>query len=226
MRPTALRLARSAAIGAAALLALVPAGEPRAHPHVFIDGGADFHFDAEGRLSAIRVTWILDPFVSLFLLEALGLDPEGDGALTREEEARIVADQTTWAEGYEGDSYLWVGGEKAALGGPEDGAASFDGTQLTLHFTRSLAEPAAVPAGAEGAVVKLYDPVFFYAYFATEEPEIVNGPGGCEAAIRPFEPTTELAALQQSLLSIGRDATPEQPDVGRLFADRIVLSCG
>lgn len=30
---------------------------PLAHPHVFVDGGVDFVFDATGKLSALNVTW-------------------------------------------------------------------------------------------------------------------------------------------------------------------------
>ncbi|MEM7527977.1 MAG: DUF1007 family protein [Pseudomonadota bacterium] len=197
-----------------------------AHPHVFIDAGADFEFDDDGRLSAIRVTWILDHFVTLFLLEALGADADRDGALTPEEEARIVADQMNWDEGYEGDSYLDVGGAPTALAGPSSGEAALQDGKLTLRFTRPLEEPVNVPGGDAGAIARIYDPVFFYAYFVTEKPQLMNAPDGCSAEVHPFEPTTELAALQQTLFELDQEEEPEQPEVGRLFADRIVLSCG
>jgi hypothetical protein len=43
--------------------------------------------------------------------------------------------------------------------------------------------------------------------------------------VRPFEPTTDLAALQQSLLSIPIDQDPEDSEIGALFADRVYVSC-
>ena len=78
---------------AAAALAGLAAGQAGAHPHVFLDGGAHFIFDDQGRLAAIRVIWQYDAFASLFILESLEVDKDGDGVLTDDETAKVVTDQ-------------------------------------------------------------------------------------------------------------------------------------
>lgn len=204
----------------AAAIAVVPL-RAATHPHVFIDANASFVFDDEGRLSALRVRWTFDAFVSLFMIEALELDADQDGELSDEDRARIVADQTTWPPDYDGDSYLWVSGERAALTGPENASADQADGRVSVTFDRRLVEPVAV----SDALAKLYDPVFFYAYFVAQDAALVNAPEGCEAEVELFEPDSELMLLQQSLMQLGIDETPEQEDVGAVFADRILLTC-
>ena len=70
-----------------ALAACLSAGSAAAHPHVFIDGGANPVFDAEGRITALQVTWIYDPFTSLYMAEELGLPSDPDTPLSAEERA-------------------------------------------------------------------------------------------------------------------------------------------
>jgi polyphosphate kinase len=213
---------RGAALGLFALAALA-AAEARAHPHVFVDGKVDFLF-AGGRLEAIRVTWVYDAFASLFMLEELGLDADGDGALTEAEKAAIVRDQTEWPEDFEGDSYLSVAGAEAVLGRPRAAEAGLVEGRVVVRFERALAEPA--PAEGLEAVARLYDPTYFFAYFVEEAPRIEGAPGNCAAHVDPFEADEELAGLQETLAALSREETPERENVGALFADRIVLSCG
>jgi len=210
-----------AAGGLTLLLAAAPRAE--AHPHVFIDGGVDFLFD-EGRLTAIRVTWVYDPFASLFIVEELGLDADGDGALTASDHATLVRDQTRWPEGYEGDNYLRVDGELVALEAPGNGTAALVDGRVRVTFERALAEP--VPARGLRALAQLYDPTYFYAYAVEETPALEGAPAGCEAAVHPYGETEELAGLQQTLAQLSREETPDYENVGALFADRIVLTCG
>jgi ABC-type uncharacterized transport system substrate-binding protein len=205
----------------ALVLPLVLAPEPgRAHPHVFIDGGIDFLFDASGRLTDLRVTWIYDPLTSLFMLEDLGIDPAA--ALAPAERARVAAYQTEWIEGYDGDSYLWDGDRRVGLSGPEDPEAELSDGKVAISFRRALAEP--IRPGPE-TVVKVYDPSYFTAYFVTETPRIEGAAGGCRARVEPFEPNGPLVALQRTLQSVGVDEDPEDQDVGALFAEKVHVAC-
>lgn len=210
------------AVAAGILVAISPA-TLTAHPHIFVDGGADFLFDGEGRLAGIRVIWIYDAFASLFTLEALEISPDEAGRLTPEGVAKVVADQTTWEDGFEGDSYLWIGGEEIELGGPLAADASLDGQRLSVVFERRLAEP--VPVDGLQALVKLYDPTYYFAYFTTHAPVLENAPAGCAADVEEFQPDSMLAELQTTLMALSREETPEQENVGALFADRIYLRC-
>ncbi len=211
-------------VSAAALVAGVLAAPPalRAHPHVFIDTGVDFLFDAEGRISDLRITWIYDPLSSLFMLEDLGIDPAAQD-LTPEARTSLAAYQTEWAPDFEGDSYLRNGAGPLALSGPLDPAAEIRNGRVVISFRRSLDVP--LRPGPD-TVVAIYDPTYFTAYMVTETPRIVAAPEGCRARVEPFEPSGPLVALQQTLFELGADETPEQPDVGALFAEHVHVTCG
>ena len=66
------------------------------HPHVFVDARTGFHFDAQGRLTALRITWTYDAFTSLKLFDILDLDKDNDGLLDDADRAAIVAGETEW----------------------------------------------------------------------------------------------------------------------------------
>lgn len=201
------------------LLVLATAGPAAAHPHIFIDGGADFVFDGQGRLAALDVTWIYDPFASLFMLEDLGIDP----ALALDEEARrrLAAYQTEWEPGFAGDSQLAIDGRPQPLSGPEAPTAELRDGRVVIRFRRSLETPV---RPAPQAALSVYDPTYFTAYTVTEAPRL-DGGAGCAAEVAPFEPTSQLATLQRRLIEIPTDGDPEDPQVGALFADRILLRC-
>jgi ABC-type uncharacterized transport system substrate-binding protein len=210
-----------ARLGLVLALALAPGGA-RAHPHAFIDGGLDFVFDAEGRLSALRVTWIYDPFTSLFLLEDLGIEANETAEMSAAQRAELAAYQTTWDAGFAGDSTLSHDGTRMGLSGPVDAEAEIRDGQVVIRFTRAVETP--FRPGAD-TIAMAYDPGYFTAYAITEAPRLEGAAEGCRVRVEPFEPAGMLVALQERLLSLPVDATPEDPDVGALFADRIHVAC-
>lgn len=201
-------------------LATVLATGATAHPHVFIDGGVDFLFDETGRLAQLRVTWIYDPMTSLFILEDLRLDPAAP--LSEADRARVAAYDTVWEEGYAGDAYLWAGDRPAGLSGPRAPEAELRDGRVTIRFLRDLDAPF---RPAPGARVEVYDPTYYMAYVLTEAPRLEGPHAGCEAWVEHFEPTLALAPLQKSLFALSAEETPEQADVGALFAEKAHLSC-
>ncbi|MGF1659820.1 MAG: DUF1007 family protein [Rubrimonas sp.] len=208
---------------ALALAWALAASAAQAHPHVFIDAEAGFVFDAEGRLASVEIVWRYDAFSSLFLLEDMGLDPDGDGALTEAERAALAADQTDWPETFAGDSYLRIGGEAAALSPARDGSAALEDGRVVVRFRRDLAEPA--PAQGLQARLELYDPSYFFAYALTGEPALRDAPAACAAQARRFDPDAAASELLASLATLGREETPEDPNVGAAFADAALLRC-
>lgn len=217
---------RTAAACILATTLLAPSAHP--HPHVFVGGGAHFGMDAEGKVERLYISWIYDTFASLYLLSFLQADADGDQKLTEEEKERILADQTMWPDTFAGDSYLWASGGKVALGKPVNADTRIleDG-RVEVTFERILAEPVRPSTSSETVTVKLYDPTFYYAYEVSEEPEVRGPEGhGCSTRHVPYDPNLPgLAALQVELSALGRDETPEQEDVGALFADELILTC-
>lgn len=206
----------------AGALALLAAGAG-AHPHIFIDGGVDFRFDDQGRLEALRITWIYDPLNSLFMLEELGLPV--DAPIPPADRPRLAAYQTEWIEGFDGDSYLHHDGARIGLSGPLDAEGEVRDGQVVISFLRRVETPFRPD---ETTVVEVYDPTYFTAYAVTDPPRI-EGPAGaptedCRTEVVPYVPTAPLAALQQRLLEIPIDEEPEGTP-GALFAERVRLTC-
>jgi polyphosphate kinase len=174
-------------------------------------------------VEALEITWVYDPLASLFMLEDLGITAVEDAELSAAERERLAAYQTDWIEGFEGDSYLNDGTRRVGLSGPQAARAELVDGKVAISFRRTLEAP--LQPGAE-TVVRLYDPTYFTAYFVTLPATLEGAPAGCATRVVPFEPDTSLAALQQSLMSLGIDETPEDPDIGALFADKVFVTCG
>ena len=214
-------------LSGALALAAAPGG---AHPHVFVAGGAHFGLDDQGRLERLHISWIYDIYASLYMLSFLEIDQDGDQMLSEEDKAKILEDQTKWPDEFAGDSYLFINGEKQSLGKPVNADTRIleDG-RIEVRFDRLLAEPFRPGVnGAPEAVVKLYDPTFYYAYEVSDPPKVRAPDGhGCTTEFNPYDPSDPvLAALAVELSALGVDETPDQEEVGALFADELRLSCG
>ena len=135
-------MTRKLGIGAALMLGM-GASMAEAHPHIFIDTGIETIFDAQGRVTALRISWTYDDFYSLISIEDRGLDPDGDSVLTPEEEAKLAGFDMDWDDDYDGDLYVLVKGEAIAMGRPEEPTAFYKDGIITSTHLRHLAAPVA-----------------------------------------------------------------------------------
>ncbi|MDP2087612.1 MAG: DUF1007 family protein [Gemmobacter sp.] len=194
-----------------------------AHPHVFIDAGVELRFDGDGRLEALRVVWVYDDLTSLMILADRGFDPDGDGALTDEETARLSGFDMQWDAGFAGDTYLLHGDQPVELGRPQDWTARVvEGRIITTHL-RALEAP--VAPGAAPLVVQVYDPGYYTAYAISAEP-VIRGRDDCLAEV--FGPDLEAAqaALQAAMQELsGLDLEQGFPAVGQTYAEEVRLTC-
>ena len=205
----------------AAALALLPAAAG-AHPHVFVDAGAAFRFEA-GRLTEIRVDWRYDAFYSLLILENQQVDRDGDGVLSDADRETLVAAFSDWHPEWRGDAALTVDGAATGLSRPLRVEVGMTDGRISVAFHRAVdGAPAADGLAAE---LRIFDPTYFVAYDAVLPVELIGAPGGCRAGVDGFEATSELAALQAELAEIPEDETPERDGVGALFADVVELRC-
>lgn len=210
---------------AAACIAATLASGATAHPHVFVDGGLGFVVDDQGRLTHLRVTWIFDAFYSLYALEDNQIDMDGDGVLTPEEEERLAWAYSQWIDGYEGDSYLWVDGQKQILSRPVRATATLlDDGRVRMTFLRDIYDT----PDATGAAIqaKAYDPEYYTAYFLTEDVTLEgDGAADCSVRVDPVVIDDAKEAAREKLLEYDQYSTPDMPNVGELFADTAVLEC-
>lgn len=197
-----------------------------AHPHIFVDTGMQIEFDADGRMTGIRVVWVYDELYSLLIIEDRGLDRDYDGVLTDAERADLAGFDMNWQPGYQGDLYPNQGADALALSGPADWTADFrEGRIITTHLRRlnRPADPAAAPVS-----IAVYDPTYYTSYSIVTEPQIL-GRDDCRARILVPDPTAASAELRAALAELGADETyvPEDdfPAIGDAFAEEVELTC-
>lgn len=213
-------------LGIIAVLALgaMPLGA-KAHPHIFIESGVDAIFDAQGQVTALRISWAYDDFYSLISIEDRGLDADGDSILTPEEEAKLAGFDMDWDADYDGDLYVLQGEETIAMGRPEEPTATYEDGIITSTHLRKLARP--VAPGPEGLVVQIYDSGYYTAYNINADTRLTNAPAGCAAQV--FEPDLNAAdkLLQESLEEFMANQNIEMqfPAVGAVYADEVRITC-
>ncbi len=198
-----------------------------AHPHIFIDTGLEVILDAEGRADAVRVVWVYDDFYSLVMLQDRGLDADGDGKLTREEEAKLSGFDMEWDADFNGDLYLLdKGTEPVALGRPHNWSARVEGGRIVSVHVRDIVTPFAVTDAP--LVLQVYDPTYYVAYTILGTP-LLSGAGAAGCAVQVFEP--DLSAAQEQLQAMLQEYTADQsteqdfPAVGANFAEEARVTC-
>ena len=191
-----------------------------AHPHVFIDAGVSFIFNDTGELFAVKIEWAYDDLFTLFTLEDLGLDTDGDGIITIDEQKKLVGFDTQWIDGFEGDSYLTFAERKVSLGKPHSSTAMLvDGRLITSHI-RKIHLPINMLGG--NVALKVYDPTYYSAYTLNLGVEILNREG-CIMEQIPAD-LGKAYDLVENLL-YGSTDEDNYPAVGQNFADTLTLSC-
>jgi ABC-type uncharacterized transport system substrate-binding protein len=203
------------------LLPFLAASAVQAHPHEFVDVSLLLRVTPEFQLAEIGVEWRYDAFTSMLILSDLDLDPAAT-ELDEVGHARLLGFDLDWIEGYDGDLWVWDGERQLAVGPPRAGAARLeDGEIITRHW-RSI-DPV---HPAQDLVLQVYDPEFYIAY--TLRFAQVEGPAPCRA--RVFETDLggareRLEAMLDELYAGGGDIEADFPQVGRSFADEVLIDC-
>lgn len=210
----------AAVLPALALLAGVMAAPPaRAHPHVWIDARFEVAFDAQQRVSALRVNWRFDEFYSLFAIE--GLDSNGDGRLDPAELQPLAELNVTSLKEYGYFTEILADGEMLAIDDARDYASRYEDGILSLTFEI----PLAVPVDPRVARVRFrsYDPTFYIAIEpALQDPVSFAGapPTSCRTEEEEARPPEILDLSEADFL----DPAASQ-NIGKLYATTLAVTC-
>lgn len=207
----------------AALVVVLLSPRVNAHPHIFVDAEGGFLFNSAGELEGVQVFWLYDAFTTLYLYDALDLDKDGDGKLDNADLETIRRGETDWPSDYEGDTYLWIDGQKQKLSRPMASSSRMIGDRVGVEFELHLDGPQDM--AGRSASLKLYDPGYYYAYSIPGEGKILGNAGDCNVRVNRFDPDAQTAKLQKELSALSREETPEDTEIGALFAEEIVLKC-
>ncbi len=205
-------------------LSLLPQTRPAmAHPHVFVDAQIDIVLNDGGIVQALHVTWRFDPFHTLYILSFDGITPTKDGRLTTADQDALSAAYTNWQRGFDGFARLFFDGALVALDPPSSVGARLKNDQLEISFTRML--PNTLVLAGFNAEIAIYDATYYHAITMVAPPRIRGGAQGCRTTLLSFDPDRLTASAQTVLIDLEKERSPEVENVGRLFADRITLSC-
>jgi ABC-type uncharacterized transport system substrate-binding protein len=195
-----------------------------AHPHAWIDAKVEVILNDTNEATAIRISWVYDNLYSLYVVSDRGLDPDWDGNLTPDEEAKLSGFDMGWDEGFPGDTYALLGEVALPLSRPMDWTATYADDRVTTTHLRSFDAP--IPLGDLPLIVQLYDPSYYIAYAIPFDP-MVTGGTGCSAQV--FVPDLDEAAaeMQAVLAEYTADADLEAdfPAIGAAYAEEVRVTC-
>jgi len=201
-------------------LALGTAAPARAHPHAWIDLAVEVVFDAEGRVVALRQTWLFDDFYSAYATEGFKRDRAGNpdpAAL-----AQLVATHLTNLADHGYFTRVTTDAGVVALGVPGEASARMRGRRLETRFTLPLTEPVAPTGG--GITYSIYDPTYYIDLLHARDPgaiRLADAPAACRQRLVAPNPSFEavsLAAAADRTQSLGEG-------IGALFAESVVIAC-
>ena len=188
------------------------------HPHVWITARTEVIFDDQARVSALRVTWHFDEFYSLFAIE--GLDRNGDGQLDPAELKPLAELNVTSLRDYSYFTYVTAAGSTVEFGPARNYESKYQDGILSLEFVVPLARP--VDPVAEQLRFVSYDPTFYIAVEPRlEEPVTLAGAPKTCRAVETRSP--ESASLQLSEADFLDPAASQE--IGRLYATEFAIAC-
>jgi ABC-type uncharacterized transport system substrate-binding protein len=205
--------------GLAGLL-LGAAAPAAAHPHVWVTAHEDVIFQPDGRIAAIRNSWIFDDMYSAFAVQ--GLSKEGQLATKAQLAPLAKTNVESLAEfGY--FTFAKDAGQKVEFGPPRDYSLEERPDKLVvLTFTVPLKDPL---NPGKAFTFSVYDPTFFvdFTLAKTDPVHLISAPKGCSIGVLGANPldvddAKKLSEAFYQNLSPGTN-------FGMKLADRVIVAC-
>jgi ABC-type uncharacterized transport system substrate-binding protein len=191
-----------------------------AHPHVWVTAHEDVIFSADGKIAAIRNSWIFDDMYSAFAVQ--GLAQNGQLATKAQLAPLAKTNVESLAEfGY--FTFAKNAGQKVAFAPPQDYSLEERPDKLVeLFFTVPLKEPI-MPGPAFSFSV--YDPTFFvdFTLAKTNSVGLSGAPKGCSISVLGANPLDVKDAKQLSE-AFYQNLSPGA-NFGMKLADRVIVAC-
>lgn len=201
--------------------ALAASSAAMAHPHAWIDVKVDVVFDGQGRVAALKQTWLFDVFYSEFAMQNPGVE-RGEAS----DAARLAAlldENIGLIAPYEWFTRVEVKKAAVAFSPPTEKSMRLVDGRIEMAFVLTLATPAAIAGSALDYLI--FDPSYYIEMLHADNSasiRLVDAPDGCTHRIAQPRPSaadvTRAAALDQ---------VPDGPhDIGIVFAQRVTVQCG
>lgn len=200
-------------------LILVLSALSHAHPHSWIDLRVALVVDDQGRITALRQSWLMDPIYSVLLIEDMASEASGDSL---DEKlawiAQTILDNLTE---YRYFTEIEAGGRAMSAFRASDPRLEQVGGRLDFRVELRLDEPLDPHTGAIRYTV--YDPTYFIEILHAEQDALhfVNGAAGCESRLIPPRPDPAIVA-RAAAMAVDQRA---DPTLGQYFAEWMELRC-
>jgi len=205
----------------AAGMAVAGVAPAMAHPHILATVRAEILWSEDGKVTALRQSWIYDPAYSAFATRNY---KKGGGDFSQADLAGLAKTQIEALAEYGYFTAIVAGQQKVELAAPEDYGFRWepDGV-LVLSFTLPMKTAVALP---QGFTVEIFDPNFF-AYFTMPEADdavrLDRAPKSCAASVSG--PNSIDLKQPRSIPATFWAALDGSATAGRQFVNRIVVSC-
>lgn len=197
-----------------------------AHPHIFVNTGVEVVFDAQNRVTHLRITWEYDELYSLLVTEDLEVDDDYDDVLTDADLAKLKGFDMNWIEGFNGDLVVTLDGGVLDLSPPMEPTATMADGKITTTHLRAVIPAPEMPQGSVLSI-KPFDATYYTAYDVTLPVEMI-GRDDCRTQRNLPDIDATLAQTQAELAELPPDVEAGDagfPDIGERFATEIMVTC-
>ena len=191
----------------------------QAHPHSFIDMDATFVSDKQ-MLVGMKMVWTMDEITSADLLYDAE-NAKSDSEIWKKLAAEVMAN--VLGQHYFTDIYR-NGKPVKYKNLPTEYQLSRKGHQAVLEFVLPLAEPQ--PLAGKPFIISTYDPTYFVdmSYDHNSDAKLPETLARqCKISVKTPKPTEDMQAFALSLDKA--DAPPEDMELGKQFAQQVILQC-
>ncbi len=195
-------------------------GQALAHPHEFVEMKVEVKFDAQGKVSGFRYSWLFDEFFSAYALEGQDANKNGES-----EQSELDSLMTEILGNIHRIDYFTKFDENGVVPEVDKAvpvAATLKKRKFLLTFDVPLKE--AVEVNEKPLRYAIYDDEFYIAMNhdnADGSISLSNAPAGCKWDLRTPDPDEDVAAFASSL-----DKTESGgSDLGINFAEWVAITC-
>jgi len=183
-----------------------------AHPHAWIDVSVEVLFDADGKVTALKQSWLFDEFYTADTVQ------KGEQAKIDLLTTRILGNLKDW--GY--FTRVQVGERAIAIKAPTEHSARMEKHRLLMTFVVPLAE--AVSPTQAPLTYSIFDPTYYIEMLHAERKDAIrltDAPPSCRFTLIQPKPDPKAVAKAAAL-----DRTQSGGDgLGGQFAEKVDIRC-
>ncbi|NRB57014.1 MAG: DUF1007 family protein [Salinicola sp.] len=198
-----------------------------AHPHGWVDMSVEGIFDEQGRLTALRQRWRMDPFYSQVVMEEMATVKDGTSMAQRLDALGVEIRNNLATQ--HNLTNITLDGQPVAQGEVTDTDTDYRDDRLVYEFVLPLSTPQRL--AGHTLSYRIFDPTYYIemVHEANEDgsqplPDALkldHPPAGCTTRIVKATPDPQ-KVMEAAMLDKGESG---EPNLGRFFAETGEIAC-